>query len=217
MDEDKLKQLIAAALTFGALSIPGFSEWLHSVGGQAEVLILTGSLWKVIHLTVDWLHARGAAPAAKVSAVILALVLVPSFAWAQDAPAQPDRGGILATYSLLPDPSLNKADGTWALWGDVLDRARYAQAVQNAPDPAPAPDRGGILATYSLAHMAPSMGRIALEADVRIAGTPLLFLGHVSEDGAGVGPQVRHDVGSVTLFGHTLIGSFESRARNADA
>ena len=160
MDEDKLKQLIAAALTFGALSIPGFSEWLHSVGGQAEVLILTGSLWKVIHLTVDWLHARGAAPAAKVSAVILALVLVPSFAWAQDAPAQPDRGGILATYSL--------------------------------------------------AHMAPSMGRIALEADVRIAGTPLLFLGHVSEDGAGVGPQVRHDVGSVTLFGHTLIGSFTS-------
>ena len=84
----------------------------------------------------------------------------------------------------------------------------FPALAQDAPDPAP--DRGGILATYSLAHPNPAQGRISLEADLRVGGTPLLILGHVSEDGAGVGPQVKHDIGPVTLFGHTLIGSFST-------
>ena len=86
----------------------------------------------------------------------------------------------------------------------------FPALAQNAPDPAP--DRGGILATYSLAHPDPAQGRISLEADLRVGGTPLLLVGHVSEDGGGVGPQVKHDLGPVTLFGHTLIGTFSTGA-----
>ena len=73
-----------------------------------------------------------------------------------------------------------------------------------------APDRGGILGTYSLAHPAPAAGRLAVEVDLRVGGTPLLLVGHVSEDGAGVGPQVKHNLGPVALFGHMLIGSFQT-------
>ena len=79
--------------------------------------------------------------------------------------------------------------------------------AQDAPSLA-GPDRGGVLAIYSLANPDPATGRISVEADLRVGGTPLLFVGHVSDDGAGVGPQVRHDVGPFVLFGHTLIGSF---------
>ena len=91
--------------------------------------------------------------------------------------------------------------------------SRFRHFAQNVPDPA-APDRGGILATYSLAHPdpAPAQGRISIEADLRVGGTPLLLVGHVSEDGGGVGPQVKHDLGPVTLFGHTLIGTFSTGA-----
>ena len=49
MSLEKIKQLVAAAMTFGVLAVPGFSDLLNSVGGQAEVLILTGALWTVIH------------------------------------------------------------------------------------------------------------------------------------------------------------------------
>ena len=84
----------------------------------------------------------------------------------------------------------------------------FPALAQVTPDPAP--DRGGILATYSLAHPTPDQGRISLEADLRVGGTPLLLVGYVSEDGAGVGPQVKHNLGPVTIFGHTLIGQFET-------
>ena len=49
MTLEKIKQLVAAAVTFGVLAVPGFSDFLHAVGGQAEVLILTGALWTTIH------------------------------------------------------------------------------------------------------------------------------------------------------------------------
>ena len=48
MTLEKIKQLVAAAVTFGVLAVPGFSDFLHSVGGQAEVLILTGALWTTL-------------------------------------------------------------------------------------------------------------------------------------------------------------------------
>ena len=63
MTLEKIKQLIAAALTFGVLSVPGFSDLLHSVGGQAEVLILTGALWTVIHGVILYFHPPASGPA----------------------------------------------------------------------------------------------------------------------------------------------------------
>ena len=129
-------------------------------------------------------------------ALALAFLAVSFPALAEAAPGDPPAGSLFVRDALLPAPSLLESAGS----------------VQ-APDPAPVtPDRGGVLATYSLAHPAPAEGRIAVEADLRIGGTPLLVVGHVSEDGAGVGPQVRHNLGPVTLFGHTLLGSFETGA-----
>ena len=63
MTLEKIKQLVAAALTFGVLSLPGFSDLLHSVGGQAEVLILTGALYTVIHGIVGYVHGAASGPA----------------------------------------------------------------------------------------------------------------------------------------------------------
>ena len=72
MSADKVKQLVAAGITFGTLAIPGFSDWLHAVGGQAEVLTLTGALYVVIHGIVEKLHAKVTAPMIVAALVVLA-------------------------------------------------------------------------------------------------------------------------------------------------
>ena len=94
MTQEKFKQLVSAALTFGALSIPGFSDWLHAAGGTAEVMTLTGALFVVIHGIYSKMHDK--AVTAFASAVVLAL-LVPAPAMAQTGDY---RGGVLATYNL---------------------------------------------------------------------------------------------------------------------
>ena len=55
---DRVKAIVAAALTFATLTIPGFSDLLHSAGGQAEVLTLTGALYLVISGVVHYVHGR---------------------------------------------------------------------------------------------------------------------------------------------------------------
>ena len=79
-------------------------------------------------------------------------------------------------------------------------------ALAQTPD---SPDRGGVLVLYALDHPAPDTGRLAIEADFRFGGTPLLIVGHVTDGSAGIGPKVTHDWGPVMLFGHTLFGQFD--------
>ena len=164
MNVDRAKQVVASALAFGALAIPHFQEAVTALGGDHAVMqAVTGAyaVYALLRGLVDWLHQKGApTPTGRKAAVVAALLLAaPGLAFAQE--------------------------------------------------PAPEPDRGGLLATYSLAHPEPAEGRVALEVDVRVAGTALLLVGHVSENGHGAGPQVKHDLGPFTVFGHTLIGSFE--------
>ena len=96
--------------------------------------------------------------------------------------------------------------------GTLVVLALMLPAPVMAQEPAPAPDRGGVLVTYSLAHDMPTDGRIGFEGDLRVGGTPLLLVGHVLNGAGGVGPRVQHNIGPITLFGHTLFGKFETGA-----
>ena len=78
--------------------------------------------------------------------------------------------------------------------------------------PAPSPSRGGVLLAYATGHEAPDTGRWGVEADLRVAGTPLLIVGHVTDGSGGIGPKVQHNIGPITLYGHTLFGTFETGA-----
>ena len=55
---------------------------------------------------------------------------------------------------------------------------------------------------------------ISLEADLKIPGTVLSVVGHVSDHGEvrfqGVGPRVTHDLGPLKLFGHYLFGNLSA-------
>ena len=89
-------------------------------------------------------------------------------------------------------------------------------AALAVPTLAQEPDRGGILVDYSTAHPAPNDGRFRLEVDYRIAGTPVMLVAHMTQDGdAGVGPRVTHDVGPITIYGHALYGDW-SVGRDAE-
>ena len=80
---------------------------------------------------------------------------------------------------------------------------------------APEPDRGSVLISYNLADLEPgATDRLAgfqIEADLKIPGTVLSFVGHISNTDpvgfAGVGPRVTHDLGPLSVFGHYLFGS----------
>ena len=93
--QDKVKEVVSAAITLGTLSIPGFSDWINAVGGQAEVFVLTGALWRIIHGIVDKVHA-GAVKIAALPVVLALLLPVPAMA---QEPA-PDRGAVWINYNL---------------------------------------------------------------------------------------------------------------------
>ena len=78
--------------------------------------------------------------------------------------------------------------------------------------PAPSPSRGGVLLAYATGHEAPDTGRWGIEADLRVGGTPLLIVGHVTDGSGGIGPKVQHNLGPIVLYGHTLFGTFETGA-----
>ena len=58
MSADKIKQIIAAALTFGVLSIPGFGAWVNAGGGQAEIIAAVVAIYTVAHGIVDYAHTK---------------------------------------------------------------------------------------------------------------------------------------------------------------
>ena len=85
--------------------------------------------------------------------------------------------------------------------------------------PAPAvaqdePDIGSVLVSFNLADLKPGvtnrLSGLSLEADLKIPGTVLSVVGHVSDHGAvnfsGVGPRVTHDLGPLKIYGHYLFG-----------
>ena len=78
----------------------------------------------------------------------------------------------------------------------------------------PAPDIGSVLVSFNLADLEPGvtnrLSGLSLEADLKIPGTVVSFVGHVSDHGtvkfSGVGPRIMHDLGPLKLFGHYLFG-----------
>ena len=87
--------------------------------------------------------------------------------------------------------------------------------------PAPAQDEpnvGSVLVSYNLSDLEPGvtnrLSGLSLEADLKIPGTVVSFVGHVSDHGAvsfqGAGPRVTHDLGPLSIFGHYLFGNLTS-------
>ena len=76
-------------------------------------------------------------------------------------------------------------------------------------------DHGSVLISYNLADLEPGvtnrLSGLSLEADLKLPGTVLSFVGHVSNHGevtfAGAGPRVTHDFGPLAVFGHYLFGN----------
>ena len=91
-------------------------------------------------------------------------------------------------------------------------------AVAQAPAPDPEPNIGSLLVSYNLSDLEPGvtnrLSGISLEADLKIPGTVLSVVGHVSDHGEvrfqGVGPRVTHDLGPLKLFGHYLFGNLSA-------
>ena len=91
-------------------------------------------------------------------------------------------------------------------------------AVAQDPAPDPEPNIGSLLVSYNLSDLEPGvtnrLSGISLEADLKIPGTVLSVVGHVSDHGEvrfqGVGPRVTHDLGPLKLFGHYLFGNLSA-------
>ena len=71
-----------------------------------------------------------------------------------------------------------------------------------------------MLISYNLSDLEPGatnrISGLSLEADLKIPGTVISFVGHISDHGevnfSGVGPRVTHDLGPLSIFGHYLFG-----------
>ena len=80
------------------------------------------------------------------------------------------------------------------------------------------PDIGSVVVSYNLSDLEPGatnrLSGLSLEADLKIPGTVLSFVGHVSDHGevnfSGVGPRVTHDLGPLKVFGHYLFGALSA-------
>ena len=55
---DKIKSIIAAGLTFGVLSIPGFGDWINAAGGQAEIVAAVVAVYTIVHGVVHYAHGK---------------------------------------------------------------------------------------------------------------------------------------------------------------
>ena len=95
-----------------------------------------------------------------------------------------------------------------------------APAFAQPPDPAPVQDRGSVLIAYNLADLEPGVpdrsAGFSVEGDVRIPGTVLSIVGHVSKTApvsfGGIGPRITHDLGPFAVFGHYLFGNLSAGA-----
>ena len=60
MNADKIKQIVAAALTFGVLSIPAFGAFVNAAGGQAEIVAAVVAVYTIVHGVVHYVHTKAA-------------------------------------------------------------------------------------------------------------------------------------------------------------
>lgn len=58
MSADKIKQIVAAGLTFGVLSIPGFGAWVNAAGGQAEIVAAVVAIYAIAHGVIHYAHTK---------------------------------------------------------------------------------------------------------------------------------------------------------------
>ena len=87
--------------------------------------------------------------------------------------------------------------------------------AQTDPKPTPEPNIGSVVVSYNLADLEPGAtdrsSGVSLEADLKIPGTVISFVGHVSDHGevkfGGAGPRITHDLGPLKIFGHYLFGN----------
>lgn len=114
MTEDKLKQIITAGLGFGALAIPHFQDVVTAVGGDHTVMQAGLGAWALFVLVrgiVDYVHgAASGGGGGKAAGIALLVFLTPAVGAAQDAPAEPNRGGVLFTYAVdHHEPDIGRA------------------------------------------------------------------------------------------------------------
>ena len=91
---DRLKAIVTSGLAFAALAIPGFTGFVSSVGGDAEIMqaVVGGyAVYHVIRLAVDYLHG-------KVAGAVLLALLIPAGASAQTPAPEPVEGHHGAAY-----------------------------------------------------------------------------------------------------------------------
>ena len=103
--------------------------------------------------------------------------------------------------------------------GLILSLAVSLAAVPAQAQTDPAEFRGSVLVSYNLADLQPGMmadraSGWQLEGDVKLPGTVLSIVGHVSDHGEvqfqGVGPRITHDLGPISIFGHYLFGNLSA-------
>ena len=122
---------------------------------------------------------------------------------AHDGTAAPDSQ---ETIRILADPN------------NTSQNPHVPMDPEPGPSPEPAPNIGSVLVSFNLADLEPgAMDRasgLQLEADLKVPGTVLSFVGHVSDHGEvkfqGAGPRVTHDLGPFSLFGHYLFGNLSA-------
>ena len=181
----KVRELVLAVCTLGALSVPHFSEFLTAIGGPTEIMQAVAAVYVVYALfqrAYHFLHGIfallvGAACALLVPGIVSAQepihLSMNSFASQSPSPAPmpedtPDIGGLLVTYNLADlEPGMSRGAG------------------------------------------------FGFEADLRVPGAPAVSLvGHISKTNprsfAGVGPRFSYVLGPVHIFGHYIFGSLES-------
>lgn len=102
-----------------------------------------------------------------------------------------------------------------AILSVVLMLFSIPAVAQDPPEPDPAPNIGSLLVSYNLADLEPGAtdrsSGVSIEADLKVPGTVLSFVGHVSDHGevkfGGAGPRITHDLGPFKVFGHYLFGN----------
>ena len=58
MTEARVKSIIAAGLSFAALSIPGVADAITAAGGDQAILAAFSACWVVAHGLIDYFHGR---------------------------------------------------------------------------------------------------------------------------------------------------------------
>ncbi len=62
MTAEHFKQSAAAIVTAVVLLVPGASDYINAIGGQAEVVAVAAGVWGVVTLTIHYVHGKVSQP-----------------------------------------------------------------------------------------------------------------------------------------------------------